>query len=160
MFTQVEENYIKSLINTYKKEGYNYYICHTVTENDNNYDVYIYFSKEEIKAVSNNTFDLTNAIYIQLDSSNRNDNSYNSSTHSRIRIVNSKVNSIVEINQAEFIYTNAIHSYKTETTVLNPNLMLQGSNSYFSICFMIVSLIVLLITFLYTFISNIFRLRK
>lgn len=160
MFTQVEENYIKSLINTYKKQGYNYYICHTVTENDNNYDVYIYFSKEEIKAISYNTFDLTNAIYIQLDSSNRNDNNYNSSTHSRTRLINSNVNSIVEINQAEFIYTNAINSYKTESIVLNPDLLLQGSSSYSNIVFMGACIIILFITFLYTFISNIFRLRK
>lgn len=160
MFTQVEENYIKSLINTYKKQGYDYYICHTVTENDNNYDIYMYFSKEEIKAVSNTTFDLTNAIYIQLDSSNRNDSGYNASTHSRTRLINSKVNSIIEINQAEFIYTNAINSYKTETTVLNPDLMLQGSNSYGSVLFMGICIIVLFITFLYTFISNIFRLRR
>lgn len=160
MFSQVEENYIKALINTYKKQGYDYYICHTVTENDNNYDIYIYFSKEEIKAVSNNMFDLTNAIYIQLDSSSRNDSGYNASVHSRTRLVNSNVTKIVEINQAEFIYTNAINSYKTETTVLNPDLMLQGSNSYGSLLFMGICIIVLFITFLYTFISNIFRLRK
>lgn len=160
MFSQVEENYIKALINTYKKEGYKYYICHTVTENDNNYDVYIYLSKEEIKAISNNTFDLTNAIYIQLDSSNRSDSGYNSSTHSRSRLLKSNINEILEVNQAEFIYTNAIYSYKTETTVLNPDLLLQSSNSYNSICFMTICSIVLVITFLYTFISNIFRIRK
>lgn len=160
MFSQVEENYIKSLINTYLKEGYKYYVCHTVTETDNTYDVYIYFSKEEIKAISQETFDITNGIYIQFDSSSRNDNSYNSSTHSRIRVVNESVTDIVSINQAEFIYTNAVYEYSTANTIVNPDLMLQSSDSYLSIIFMYVCIAILVITFLYTFFTNVLRVRK
>lgn len=160
MFSQNEENYIKSLINTYHKDGYNYYICHTVTESDNVYDVYIYFSKKEIKAISRDTFDVTDGVYIQLDSSSRNDNSYNPSTHSRIRVVNSNFTDVVSVNSAEFIYTNSVCNYDTSKTVLNPDLNLQGTNSYLDCRFMAVCIFVLIVTFLYTFFTNILRVRK
>lgn len=160
LFTQVEENYLKSLINTYKKQGYDYYLCHTVTETDNNYDIYLYVSKEEIKAVSTTRFDLTNAISIKIDSSSRNDNSYNPSTHSRDYIENNNLTTSLEINQAEFIYTNAICSYETTSGCLNPDLLLQGTDSISSLYLSIVCVVVLVITFLYTFFANILRIRK
>ncbi len=160
LFSQVEENYIKSLINTYKKQGYKYYITHTVTEQNNEYDIYLYISKEEIKAVTTNTFDVSKAIFIKIDSSARNDNNYNLSTHSRDYIVNSNLTTTVEVNQAEFIYTNAVCSYETTSGCLNPDLLLQGSNSISSLYLGIICIVVLIITFLYIFFTNILRIRK
>lgn len=159
MFTQTEENYIKALINTYKKKGYNYYLCHTITEDNNNYDIAVYVSKEEIKAVSGSVFDLTNAIYIQIDSSTRN-NSYNSSLHSRDRIVNSNVTTILEVHEAEFVYTNATYTYNEANTCVNPDILLQGSDSISSLYLSITCIVVLLISFLYTFFINILRVRR
>lgn len=160
MFTQVEENYILALINSYKKDGYNYYLAHTVTETDNNYDIYIYFSKEEIVAISNNIFDLSNCICVRIDSSSRNDNSYNTSTHSRSSIINSNYSDVLTINQAEFIYTNAKCTYDKTSIVVNPDITMQSSNSLTSIHFMGMCVFVLVATFLYRFIINILRLRK
>lgn len=159
MFSQVEENYIKALINTYKKQGYKYYICHTVTENNNEYDVYIYFSKEEIKAINRTTFDLNNSLYIQLDTSTRNDNSYNPNNDDCIRIINSNYSTILSVHQSEFIYTNAL--FKTGvSTVVNPDLMLQNTDSQFDVSCMCIIIVLLVVTFLYTFFSNILRIRR
>lgn len=160
MFTQTEENYIKALINTYKKKGYNYYLCHTVTEDNNNYDISLYVSKEEIKAVSGSVFDLTNAVCIQIDSSSRNNNNYNSSLHSRDRILNTSVTTILEVHEAEFIYTNATYTYNETNTCVNPDLLLQGSDSISSLYLSITCIVVLVITFLYTFFINILRVRR
>ena len=38
MFSSLEVDYILSLINTYQRLGYKYYMCHTITENDNSYN--------------------------------------------------------------------------------------------------------------------------
>ena len=160
MFTQVEENYIKALINTYKKQGYNYYLCHTITETNNNYDICLYVSKEEIKSVSSTTFDLTNAIGIYIDSSQRNDNNYNLSTHTRDLMFDGNITTIVSVNQAEFIYTNATYTYTESSTVINPDLLVQGSESVEMFTMVGVIQIVLIITFIYTFFANILRIRK
>lgn len=160
MFSQTEENYIKALINTYKQQGYNYYLTHTITETDYNYDIYLYVSKEEIKAVTPTTFDLTNAICIYIDSSSRNDNTYNPSTHSRDRIENGNLTASVEVNQAEFIYTNATFTYSETVGCINPDLLLQSSDSYVSLRISAVIIFILIVTFLYTFFTNILRIRK
>lgn len=162
MFSQIEENYIKALINTYKKQGYKYYLCYTITEpnNNNEYDICLYISKEEIKAINSNTFDLTNAICIQIDSSSRNDNNYNPSTHSRDKIANSNVTNIIEVHQAEFIYTNASYNYNETNICVNPDLLLQGSDSFNTLYLSITCIVVLIVTFLYTFFINILRVRR
>lgn len=160
MFTQAEENYIKALINTYKKQGYNYYLCHTITETNNNYDICLYVSKEEIKSISSSVFDLTNAIGIYIDSSQRNDNAYNPSIHSRDLMFDGNITTIVNVNDAEFIYTNAIYTYSETSTVVNPDLLVQGSESVEMFNMIAVIELVLIITFIYTFFANILRIRK
>ena len=159
MFTQVEENYIKSLINTYKKEGYKYYLCHTVTENNNDYDICLYVSKEEIKAVTSASFDVTNAVKIYIDSSSRNDSGYNPSTHTRDRVDESNLSTIVIVDDAEFIYTNATCNYDMTSLPVNPDLFLQGTDSYSSMFLTVTCIVVLVITFLYTFFYNILKRR-
>ena len=78
MFSVLEESYIKSLINTYKKYGYNYYVVHTVTESDNEYDFYIYFSKDDIVFSNSYAFTLSdNSLMVKVDSSSRNNSPYN-----------------------------------------------------------------------------------
>ena len=159
MFSQVEENYIKGLIGSYLKQGYKHYLCHTVTETDNNYDVYIYFSEKEIKALSSNAFELDSALCIKIDSSIRNDNSYNPSTHSRTILSNSNYSGAIDINEAEFVYTNAEISYETTLDTINPDINYNGYSvvdSWYSVSM----LFVLVILFIYTFIKDIFRIRK
>ena len=136
-----------------------YYLCHTVTETDNNYDVYIYFSEKEIKALSSNAFELDNALCIKIDSSTRNDNSYNPSTHSRTILSNSNYSGAVDVNEAEFVYTNAIVNYEITLDTINPDINYNGYSvvdSWYSITI----LFVLVIFFIYTFIKDIFRIRR
>ena len=52
MLSDVELDYVLSLINTYFKLGYKYYLVNTITDNDVIYDIDVYISKEEIKAVT------------------------------------------------------------------------------------------------------------
>ena len=134
-------------------------MCHTVTESNNVYDVYIYFSKKEIKAITSDTFDITDGLLVKIDSSQRSDNSYNGSTHSRDEISNiSNISNIVSVNQAEFIYTNATANYSTNL-VLNPdlnysNLTAENTELLGGV------FIVLIITFLFSFVASILRLRR
>ena len=159
MFSSLEVDYILSLINTYQRLGYKYYMCHTITENDNNYDICIYFSKNKITAVTSTTFDVTNAIQIYIDSSSRNDNSYNSSTHHRDYVSNSNLTKIVSVHQAEFIYTNAVVE-TSSNTVVNPDLLLNQASNYND--FLLISAGVLLCgtIFLYMFFKSILRLKR
>lgn len=159
MFSAQEESYIKSLIGSYYTKGYKNYLVHTVTETDNNYDMYIYFSENDITAFTPTTFDLTESIFIKIDSSSRNDNSYNTSVHSRSIVENSSYTGILEVNQAEFIYTNALCDYSTSTSVVHPDVLM-GDYSVTSGITNELILVVLLITFLYTFVCNILRMRK
>lgn len=159
MFSQQEIDYILSLINTYRRLGYKYYVCHTVTENDNNYDIRIFFSQKEIKAVTSTTFDLTNAIQIDIDSSARNDNSYNPSTHSRDTLVSSNLTKIVNVNAAEFIYTNATIS-AAATTLVNPDLVLNNASNYSDTLLLATNLFMCSVIFLYLFFKSILRLRR
>ena len=159
MFSQQEIDYILSLINTYRRLGYKYYVCHTVTEDNNNYDIRSYFSKKEIKAITSSTFDLTNAIQIDVDSSSRNDNSYNSSTHSRDTIVSSNLTKIINIYQAEFIYTNATIS-NVATTIANPDLRLNSASNYDNTLLLASVLFMCCSIFLYLFFKSILRLKR
>lgn len=159
MLNQTEIDYVLSLINTYQKLGYKYYLCNTITGTDNIYDMDIYFSKKEIKAVTSTTFDLTEAIHIKLDSSNRNDNNYNQSVHSRDNLINSSLTSIVNVHEAEFIYTNATVSSQGATLV-NPDLLLNAADSNNHNLLLGSSILLTGMIFLYIFFAHILRLKK
>ena len=91
MFTVQENEYILGLINVYKELGYKYYIVHTVTVENNVYDLCFYFSSETIEAISADSFNVNKAHIVYVDSSARSDNNYNPSTHSRDKLENSAV---------------------------------------------------------------------
>ena len=159
MLSEIELDYVLSLVNTYKKLGYDYYLCNTITQSNNNYDIDFYVSKEEIKAVSSTTFDLTNSIHIKIDSSNRNDNNYNQSLHSRDVLVDDNLTKIITVDEAEFIYTNAVITSKN-ITLVNPDLMLNSSNSYSNHILLGASVLLTGMIFLYIFFESILRLKK
>lgn len=159
MFSQQEIDYILSLINTYRRLGYQYYMCHTVTEDNNVYDICIYFSQKEIKAVTSTTFDLSNAIQINIDSSSRNDNSYNGSTHSRDTLVSSNLTKIINVNAAEFIYTNATVS-NSAITLVNSDLTLNNASNYQDTLLLATNLFMCSVIFLYLFFKSILRLKR
>ena len=159
MLNQTEIDYVLSLINTYQRLGYKYYLCNTITDSNNIYDVDIYFSKKEIKAVTSTTFDLTEGIHIKLDSSNRNDSGYNQSVHSRDNLINSSLTSIVNVDEAEFVYTNATVSSQGATLV-NPDLLLNSADSNNNNLLLGASVLITGMIFLYIFFAHILRLKK
>lgn len=157
MLSNVESEYIKALVNTYKQEGYNYYLCHTITERYNDVDVCIYFSKEEIKASAENIFIIHNGLKITLDSSSR---SYDTTISSpRILLVDNNYNSVVNINLEEFIYTNADRNYELTQFIVNPDLMVSMPLNPETSLFNAALLFIVMVTFLYLFLKNIFRLK-
>lgn len=159
MFTQVESDYLKSLINFYKKQGYDYYLAHTVTENYNNYDMCIYFSKEEIEASTDNTFNIKNAIVINIDSSSRNDNN-NTSVHSRDIIVNSNYSGSLLVHSAEFIYTNAILGYTETSFCINPDILESGVSSYKLDLSSYIIIFLLVLILLYHYLHDLIKIHR
>lgn len=119
MLTQVEKDYLISLINTYKKQGYKHYMAHTVTENNNDYDICVYFSKNDIVAINDNYFDIgTNALKILINSSSR--SNYDSVDRDNV----SSFNGNVTIPEYEFIYTDAKAEYSISSLCVNPDITL------------------------------------
>lgn len=160
MLTAVESEYIRGLISSYQAKGYKYYVCHTITENNNNYDACVYFSKEEIKAVDNNIFSISNGIKIYVDSSSR---SYNYQTGyndtPRTLIADNNFNGNVNINVAEFIYTNATADYSESVYVLNPDITKSGVSSYTKDSFSVILLVLVVSILLFNFIRTILRIK-
>lgn len=159
MFTTVENEYLRGLLNVYYEKGYKNYIAHTVTETDNNYDFYVYLSKDKITANSSHDFVLSdNSIVIYVDSSARSTSGYNPSNSSRDLV--SFFSGDLHVHIAEFIYTNANFSYSLINEPINPDILMSGVNSYdnkifsFGLMFVVVSL------FLYMFIKSILRIRR
>lgn len=159
MFTSVETEYLKGLLNSYASKGYKHYVSHTITESDNNYDFVVYLSKDEITSSSPNKFNIPdNSIQIYVDSSSRNENNYNPSLHSRDILYN--YHGTLEVDVAEFIYTNSKVTYDSITNTINPDILLSSSNSYQSNVLDYSLLFVLISIFLYLFIKSILHIKR
>ncbi|MCI8393304.1 MAG: hypothetical protein HFJ24_05655 [Clostridia bacterium] len=146
MLSQTELEYVKGVLNAYYAKGYKYYVVHTVTEYNNEYDVCIYLSKIEIEAVTDNYFSIDKGLKVLLDSSSRTQNSYSS----RDRVDGFSGNFTVD--NSEFIYTNAKNEYSLTTIPVNPNITVDYSHdmTMYALCFLIT------IFFTYFFIRDLF----
>jgi hypothetical protein len=146
MLTAQESEYFKSLIDTYKYNGYPYYLLHTDRPGTNNYqyEFAIYFSQTPISAYSHNSFRVYNGIKINVDSSLRNVNSNNDSMYN-----DATFDGTVNVAIAEHIYTNAGPMYLATTDVYNPDLMYGGDvnveNTVFAQTFSFVIIISLIV---------------
>ena len=129
MLTSQEQQYFKSLIDTYKSKGYDYYLLYTKNDydsyRDDGFDFVIYFSKENIFANTSNNFTVYDGIKIEIDTSLRSDNYNTDSIFSE-----TSFDGTVSVNQAEHIYTNAKLLYYTNETFINPDLTLGESVNY------------------------------
>lgn len=148
MLTQIEHDYCKSLVDTYYSKGYKYYLIHTITDTNNNYDVCIYFSKTEISGLNDNYFFIDHGLRIYLDSSSKN---YN---YSGSRDTVDSFSGNVTIDVAEFIYTNAKTEYNYSLIPVNPDIMVDYSYNNINFCLVFL----LVIFFLYFFIRDLFRI--
>lgn len=160
MLSAVESEYIRGLISSYQSKGCKYYMCHTLTENNNNYDTCIYLSKDEIRAIDNNIFSIRNGIKIYIDSSSRSYSyqaGYNDTP--RTLIVDNNFNGNVNVNVAEFVYTNAIADYSESVYILNPDIIKSGVSSYTNDSFSVILLVLVVSILLFNFIRIIFRIK-
>lgn len=153
MLSVQELEYVKSLINTYKSKGYNYYLCCTNSDNNVDTDIYLYLSKSEIKALTDTAFSITDGIIINIDTSYNYNNQYDV-----LSLEKTIVGNLFTVNKYEYVYTNC--KYNTTDIMVYPDILLSNSESYNSITFMSISSFMFVAIFLYLFIKNILRLRR
>lgn len=126
MFTQVEMDYVSSLVESMRNEGYCYYVARTVTEYNNQYDCELVFSKEKITANSQTSYTVTNGVKYQVDSSGYTIGGSYSSGNSGSRVVVSAFSGTYSFAETEFCYTNAEFTGYT----LQPDLRRKGGGVY------------------------------
>ena len=145
-------DYVRSLINTYKKQGYNYYLLTTNSDSSVNADIYLFLSKEKIEALDDVSFSIKNGIRINIDTSYR----YNEHPDV-LSMRNEIVNNVYIIDKYEFVYTNCVYNYKATQSIIYPDILLSGADSYDGIY--VISFL-LIIIFLYMFFKSILRVRR
>lgn len=122
MFSVSQQEYIKSLIPTYAKEGYRYYIVHSnsVGSNSSSYysepDIYFYFSKKSITAKTAYRFTFEGDVLVVAVRS-YNYTSYSGSNNSDRISVSESTSKSLSIDVYEHVYTNA----KFESVALQPD---------------------------------------
>lgn len=107
MFSTAQLDYINAAVATMRKEGYTHYVA--ISDNyrseSSSPDLYIYFSKTEIRAEDLFTY------YIPSDSvlhSVRTGNGSNYNTGSRLTVDSINVAEFLEVDELEFVSTNAV----------------------------------------------------
>lgn len=153
MLSVQELEYVKSLINTYRLKGYKYYLCCTNSDNSINTDIYLILSKEEIKALNDTTFSITNGIQINIDTTYR----YNEK-NDILTLKNNIVGNVFVIDKYEYVYTNC--NYTSENIIVYPDILYSSADSYKSNYFSSISLFMIVSIFLFMFVTKILRLRR
>lgn len=149
MLNTSEYQYIKDLTNNYYSNDYNNYLCITNNPDSHNYnvyDVFCYYSKDNIN-ISNNKLSLSdNSILCKLDSNNYSDN------NTIDKLVCDSFSGNVDLSTKEYIYSNLdnyaniIGDYQSNDTFYK--------SSYIAILSI---LSILVIIFLYNFVTKILR---
>lgn len=140
MLSNSESDYIKSLILTYKSQGYDYYLCSTISDNSD-YDIVIYFSKEKIIALTTDRFEVKEGIRLYIDSSSK--STYNTNDS----VVSGSYSGIITVDIAEFSYTNAKLSedYSIFTQAISPDILENSPVNQLSMFLVILVIIYLLV---------------
>ena len=156
MLSENEYDYLLGLINVYKKQGYNYYLCSTISNRDIDYDFIVYFSKNEIKDLDSLEFLLEDAVIIQINS-----NSYNTD-YNKIpvkNIVNVSYSGSVKFTEYDYIYTNAVYN-TSSSYFINPDVSISSSSNYELLRLSYVNCLLLGIIFIYIFVKSLLRLKR
>lgn len=151
MFSDSELNYLSGLINRYKQEGYKYYLLHTVSSEDSDYNICLYLSKEQIIASSSDNFilpDLTLELHI---------NTYDLSVNRDILFIE---HGDIEVSSNEFVYTNSKLNYELINYPINPDLLVSSFDSSNSNTYSLVTIFLLCSIFLYLFIKSVLNIRR
>ena len=110
MFTTAQQEYIKTLLPTFAKDGYKYYVVYTDSlYNNDSYsygpDLYFIFSKKSISATQAYFYDIEGpAVLVSVRTYNY--SSYGSNKSARVN-VSSYTKKTLSIDPYEHIYTNA-----------------------------------------------------
>lgn len=156
MLSENEYDYLLGLINVYKKQGYNYYLCSTISNRDIDYDFIVNFSKNEIKDLDSLEFLLEDAVVIQINS-----NSYNTD-YNKIpvkNIVNVSYSGSVKFTEYDYIYTNAVYN-TSSSYFINPDVSISSSSNYELLRLSYVNCLLLGIIFIYIFVKSLLRLKR
>ena len=155
MFSVSENDYILSLVNRYSLEGYNYYLVHSNTRLDDITNVItFYFSKNEIKALSEDIFAIPeDSLKIEITSSFYETNGIDVDT-----VVEFSGTAIV--SDLDYCYTNAVVDYSLITGVLNPDIRINQGTDVFNYNYSGLTLFMVVIIFCYMFIKSILRIKK
>lgn len=123
MLSSQEQEYIKSLIDTYFKNGYKYYllVSRRTQYNSDDYEYFLYCSRTDISGMGSNMFYVGNGILVKIDTSVKNTNSNYDDN-----LVTESFSGVVHTDVAEFVYSNCTIDYDISTESLNPDLFLRG----------------------------------
>lgn len=159
MFSTAQQEYIKSIIPTYAKEGYRYYIVCTnsVGSSSGSYysepDIYFYFSKKEISAETAYRFTFKGDVLV-VSVRSYNYSSYNGAYNGSRVSVSESTSKSLNIDVYEHVYTNA----KFETVALQPDYNLI-SGGEMNVRLEAITFILLFIT-IFSALSRLLRLRR
>lgn len=117
MFTQTELDWVKALVETMRGKGYKYYVAQTVTENNNDIDVIVVFSKKSIGGDGLYRYTISEGVRYSLDS-----NGFSSYSGGGVRTTVDSFSGVLDISNTEFVYTNAEFSGST----IQPDLRTTG----------------------------------
>lgn len=159
MFSTAQQEYIKTLLPTYAKEGYKFYVAYTDSLYSNNSyssyrpDLYVVFSKKAISARNAYSYDFQeSSILVSVRSYNY--MSYSSANNSARITVSNYTQKSLSIEPYEHVYTNA----EFQGVALQPdyNLISGGEMNVRleSISF------VLLVSLIVSLLSRVFRSRR
>lgn len=149
MFNTSEYEYIKDLTVNYYDNDYTNYLCITnnpKSHNYNVYDVFCYYSKDNIN-LSNNILSLSdNSILCKLDSNNYSDD------NTIDKLVCNSTSGNVELSNKEYIYSN-LDNY---ANIIGDY---QANDTFYKSSYIVILSIlsILVIIFLYNFVSKILR---
>lgn len=149
MLSSNEQEYIKSLIDTYFSYGYKSYVLvsRRVTYYTDDFEYFLYLSSKDISCVDNNTFNIVGGCVVKIDTSVKNNNNDNNN------LVVESFSGVLHTDVAEFVYTNAKAEYNTSTEALNPDLFLGGDVNYektnFTYAFMFIIVCAVLVAYLF-----------
>ncbi len=149
-------NYCVGLINRYKQEGYKNYLLHTISDNDD-YDLCLYLSKDDIVAVNDNVF-LLSDLTIQININTTSLNNSIGDVFSRDILFVTSGEKDIDIN--EVVYTNAKVNYNLLDYTINPDLLVSSSDSSNSNTYSLVIIFLLCSIFLYIFIKSLLRIKN
>lgn len=122
MLSSQEQEYIKSLIDTYFKNGYKYYllVSRRTSYSSDDFEYFLYLSPKSISGMGSNMFHVMDGCLVKIDTSAKSNGNYDDN------LVTEGFSGVVHTDVSEFVYSNCTVEYDVATESLNPDLFLRG----------------------------------